>query len=116
MEDKKELLQLKEELENQNHGYVEVYQDGKLLNIWEKEKNVYMQLLGFLYNKYILKLNKYKIKIKYKNDYYVTIKVDEVESYGNFIFIFNNIAINNYYLNFNEIEERIIKELKENEK
>lgn len=96
---------------------VKVYQkkgekEKELVNTWENEKNILLQLTAFLYRKTIQKSNNLTIRYKYNYSDYETITIAEkYTNYDNSItttwFVFENIPTKMSYLDIYEIEKRI---------
>lgn len=102
MENLKELEREFEELKEKGAIVVEVKQNKKIANYWLDEKSNIMQLLGFLYNKNVIKCN---IKMRYNYNYSDKQAITFSQSYTNYdetvtttSYTFYNIPTNLGYL------------------
>lgn len=106
----KDLNKIIKELEKDKKGYVLVYKDDQLVNVWEKEKDVYLHLLADLFAKYYSRKD-LRINVKHNNESDDVVVIDH-QDYATYKYIYKNVAINYGFMDLSRIDSKLEQEYK----
>jgi hypothetical protein len=103
-----------EELKKSKKIYVEVIQNGELVNIWKNEKQNILHFLGFLYQVYVIKSFATRCRYEYNySDYQKITFINKFSNYDESVtitkYIFHNIPTELGYLNILKLDDILEK-------